>query len=70
MLYPVGAQEEGTSITLTKITTNGDTTTVFHFTLSRGGQEVGTADLTDGTSNFLDVVPDTYLLLEIVHVAS
>jgi hypothetical protein len=51
-----------------KVTTNGDTTTLFHFTLtSSGGQVVGTTDLAGGTSHqFTNIVPDMLVLKETV----
>ena len=58
---------ELTFISVGKVTTNGDTTTLFHFTLSSGGQVVGTADLTGGTiPHAFDVASGTFILQETV----
>jgi hypothetical protein len=57
----------GGFISVGKVTTNGDTTTLFHFTLSSGGQVVGTADLTGGTiPHAFDVASGTFILQETV----
>jgi hypothetical protein len=54
-------------INVGKVTTNGDTTTLFHFILSSEGSVVGTADLAGGTPLYpFDVPAGTFILQETV----
>jgi len=55
-------------INVGKVTTNGDTTTLFHFTLSSEGSVVNTADLVGGTPlhPFFNVQAGTFILQETV----
>jgi hypothetical protein len=59
------ASAQPAPITVYKATTNGDTTTLFHFTFSSGAG--GTAfDLTGGSSHGFVVVAGTYIVQETV----
>jgi hypothetical protein len=61
------AQDPVFPISVRKLTTNGDTTTLFHFTLSSGAGVVGEADLTGGSLHGFDVeAPGTFILRETV----
>jgi hypothetical protein len=52
-------------IIVSMVTTNGDTTTLFHLTLSSGGSVIGTLDLAGGARNRFDATAGfTYILQE------
>ncbi len=66
MLGFASAPEVPLPISVHKVTTNGDTTTLFHFTLSSGGSPVGEADLAGGSLHGFDVMDGAYILRETV----
>jgi len=68
MFYPIAAQPPAAEITIAKVTTNGDHTTLFHFTFTSLGGGAGSLSIPGGEHESIvaELPTDTFTVVETV----